>query len=243
MTAHKTYTELAPWWPVLTPPQDYDERAAVLLGAIQEALDAPLGSLLELGAATGHLATCIDPRIEVVLNDLRPEMLAVSQELNPEREHVQGDLRTLDLGRSFDAVLIHDVLMYLTEDGDLDAALQSAARHLRPGGVVLLAPDAVLETHQPGVASGGGDHPDGRSARLLEWHHEPDPSGRFRVDFAYLLQEREGSVRSLHESHTMRAWPLQDFFEAAAAAGLPEVTLLDTELYGSVLIRGKMPID
>ncbi len=235
-----TYTELAPWWPVLAPPRDYDERAAALIGAIQDGLERPLSSLLELGAGAGHLATHIPERIEVVLNDLRPEMLAVSRSLNPRREHALGDLRTLALGRSFDAVLLHDVLMYV-EPADLPAALAAAARHLRPGGVVLLAPDAVLESQQPGVATGGGDHPDGRSARFLEWHHPADPSGCFFVDFAYLLRSPQGQVRSLSERHRMWAHPLEAYRRAALRAGFRELELLEAAPRGSLLMRALSP--
>ena len=36
----------------------------------------------------------------MTLVDLSEEMLAVSRELNPECEHLQGDMRTLRLGRT-----------------------------------------------------------------------------------------------------------------------------------------------
>ena len=70
-------------------------------------------------------------------------MLAVSQAMNPECEHVQGDMRTLDLGRTFDLVLIHDAVMYMTTRDDLRAALATAARHCRFGGGVMVMPDSV----------------------------------------------------------------------------------------------------
>jgi hypothetical protein len=37
-------------------------------------------------------------------------MLAVSRALNPDLEHVQGDMRTVRLGRHFDAVFVHDAI-------------------------------------------------------------------------------------------------------------------------------------
>jgi len=35
----------------------------------------------------------------MTLTDLSPQMLTMSRELNPECAHVQGDIRTLRLGR------------------------------------------------------------------------------------------------------------------------------------------------
>ena len=46
----------------------------------------------------------------------------------------KGDLRTLRLGRSFDAVLVHDAVMYMTSERDLRSMAVTAFQHTRPGG-------------------------------------------------------------------------------------------------------------
>ncbi len=241
--AEQAYTNLASWWPVLSPPQDYDELAALLLGVMQAGLDRPLTSLLELGSASGHLGSHVPPQIELVLNDLRPEMLAVSETLCPGREHVCGDLRTLDLGRRFDAVLIHDVLMYLSAPEDIAAAIHTAKTHLNPGGVLLLVPDAVLETVQPGIAQGGGDAPDGRSARFLEWHHPPDEHGAFRVDFSFLLKEADGSVRQVHDVHQLQAHPAALYETLLSQAGFEPADPGElAEVHGGLLILARLSV-
>ena len=76
-------------------------------------------------------------------------MLELSRGLNPGCEHLLGDMRTLRLGRTFDAVLIHDAVMYMTSEADLRAALETAFVHLRPGGAAVVAPDCVRETFRP----------------------------------------------------------------------------------------------
>ena len=76
-------------------------------------------------------------------------MLALSRTLNPECEHLEGDMRTLRLGREFDVVFIHDAISYLTTEEDLRAAIETAAAHVRPGGVVILTPDATTEIFKP----------------------------------------------------------------------------------------------
>src|SRR5437763_4854364 len=49
-----------------------------------------------------------------------------------------GDIRTLDLGRNFDAVIsLFHVMSYQTTDADLLAALTTARRHLQSGGLFL----------------------------------------------------------------------------------------------------------
>ena len=239
--SEQAYTSLASWWPVLSPPQDYDELAVLLMGVMQQGLTGPLQSFLELGSATGHLGSHVPEQIELVLNDIRPEMLEISKTLCPGREHVCGDLRTLSLERRFDAVLIHDVLMYLTSPQDLEAAIQTAKRHLEPGGVLLLVPDAVLETVRPGIAQGGGDAPDGRSARFLEWHHAPDAQGAFRVDFSFLLREANGEIRQVHDVHQLQAHPYGLYERLLAEAGFELVDPGElAEVHGGLLILAKL---
>jgi len=67
----------------------------------------------------------------MTLVDRSPEMLTVSRALNPDCEHIEGDMRTVRLGRVFDAVLIHDPIMYMTTEPDLRSAMATAFAHCR----------------------------------------------------------------------------------------------------------------
>ena len=137
----------------------------------------------------------------MTLVDLSAQMLALSQGLNPELEHVQGDMRSVRLNRMFDAVFIHDAIMYMTSQEDLRLAIRTAAVHCRPGGAVLLAPDCTRDTFKPGTECGGHDG-DGRGMRYLEWTYDPDPNDdTYITEYAYLLREANGAVRSLSERH------------------------------------------
>ena len=103
-------------------------------------------TLLELGSGAGHNAVHLKRRFRCTLSDVAPGMLDLSRELNPECEHVAGDMRTLRLGRTFDAVLVHDAIVYMTTRDDLRAAAATAFLHTRPGGAAIFAPDYVRET-------------------------------------------------------------------------------------------------
>ena len=88
-------------------------------------------------------------------------MRQVSCALNHGCEHASGDMRTVRLGRTFDAVFVYDAVMYITTEDDLHAALATVAIHLAPGGVALVAPDATTETFREATEHGGGDEADG----------------------------------------------------------------------------------
>ena len=199
----RIYSDLAPWFHLLTHPSDYAEEASFYAAVIEETSDRHAHTLLELGSGGGNNASHLKARFTCTLTDLSAEMLALSRTINPECEHVQGDMRTLRLGRTFDAVFVHDAVMYITTENDLHAVVETASVHVRPGGAVLLVPDVVRETFEPGVRHGGHDGEDGRSLRYLEWTYDPDPEDTtFEVDFAVIMREPGAPTRVEHDHHT-----------------------------------------
>jgi SAM-dependent methyltransferase len=197
----RLYDEFAAWFHLLTAPKDYAEESAFFLRVLTEALGAPPRTLLELGSGGGNMASHYKQHVQATLTDLSPRMLDLSRSINPECEHVQGDMRTVRLGRLFDAVLVHDAVMYLLTEDDLRQALVTAHAHLRPGGVAVFAPDYVRESFRPSTSHGGHDGV-GRALRYLEWTTDPDPTDNtYQVDYAYLLREEGRPMRVEHDRH------------------------------------------
>src|SRR5690606_23195304 len=112
-------------------------------------------TVLELGSGGGNNASFMKRHFKMTLADLSPQMLAVSRALNPECEHVQGDMRELRLGRVFDAVIVHDAICYMATRADLLRAMQTAAARCKPGGALLPCPDETAESFKPGTDHGG----------------------------------------------------------------------------------------
>lgn len=215
----RLYTDLASWWPLLSAPAEYAEEAALYERTILGACSYPPKTLLEIGSGGGSNASHMKARFEMVLVDPSPGMLAVSRRLNPECEHVEGDMRTVRLGRQFDGVFIHDAICYMATEADLRAAVETAFLHCRPGGVALFAPDHVTENFQPGTDSGGHDS-EGRALRYLEWTWDPDPTdSTYTVDYAYLLREADGSVDVVHDRHIEGLFARADWLRIISAAG------------------------
>jgi trans-aconitate methyltransferase len=155
----------------------------------------------------------------MTLTDLSQSMLDESRRINPECEHIAGDMRTLRLGRIFDAVFIHDALTYLTTRKDLIQCMKTAVVHCRPGGVALFMPDYVRETFVSGVHHGGHDG-DGRSLRYFEWTFDPDPSDTTHtVDFVLLLREGNSPVRVEHDLHVNGLFSRGEWLDCLREAG------------------------
>jgi SAM-dependent methyltransferase len=202
------YGELARWWPQISPPEEYEEEAAEIARLL-----AGARTVLELGSGGGSNAFHLKDRFTLTLTDLSEEMLAVSKRLNPECEHIQGDMRTLRLGQTFDAVLVHDAISYMTTEADLRAAIDTAYVHCDK--VALFMPDELAETFEPGTDHGGtGD------VRFLEWSHDPDPGDTWMLtEYAFLLRDADGTVRAVHETHRHGLFPRATWLETLRDAG------------------------
>ncbi len=123
----------------------YDERFERLAAAGQDvhgeaALVASLGvrSVLDAGCGTGRVAIELGRRgHDVVGVDLDPTMLRVAREKGPGIPWVEAGLAQVDLGRTFDAVVMAGNVMIFVESGTEASVLANMARHLGEGGLVV----------------------------------------------------------------------------------------------------------
>ncbi len=225
----RLYDELAPWWPLFSPPSAHEEEGRWLLKTLGEALGRAPRTILELGSGGGNTASHLGRQAAMTLVDLSPAMLAVSRPLNPRADHVEGDMRTVRLGATFDAVVIHDAIMYMTTADDLVAALATARAHVASDGIVVVLPDYVAETFRPHVETGGRDADDGsaRGLRYVSWIQAPAAGATTHaVDLALLLRDSDGAVRAVHDHHIFGLFPRATWIAAFEAAGWAVPTVI-----------------
>lgn len=219
MSDYQLYQDLAEWWPVISPPEHYEQEAR-RLAAIFTAGPQPARHVLDLGCGGGHVAVHLKDQLELTLVDLSGQMLAVSRELNPECKHVLADMRTVRLGRQFDGVLVHDAVDYMTAEDELAQVIGTAFAHCRPGGIAVFVPDYTAETFRAASGRGGGSDWSGRQASFRERDHDPDPDdGWIQADYEFRLQDADGSVRMVHESHRLGAFSEKVWLRLLEGAG------------------------
>jgi SAM-dependent methyltransferase len=238
----KLYGELSSWFHLLSSPGDYAEEAEFARSLIADPDFPTPVTLLEFGSGGGNNASHLKASFRMTLVDLSAGMLDLSRKLNPECEHLLGDMKTLRLSRLFDAVFIHDAIMYMTSEDDLRRAVQTARMHCKPGGVLLLMPDVIQEsfvslTTHGGHDGGGGDD---RSIRYIEWTFDPNPSDTtYTVDFAYLLREGRGPVRVVHDAHVFGIFPRQTWLDLLRETGFEARSVADP--WGREVFVGRRP--
>ena len=217
----RMYEDLAGWWPAISPPSEYAEEAMLYVDMIRDAARGQVREVLELGSGGGNNASHMKQVFSMTLVEPSDGMRKLSERLNPGCEHLPGDMRHVRLGRRFDAVFVHDAVMYMTIEDDLQAALATVATHLVPGGVALVAPDATAETFSETTEHGGGEDAAGRRARYLSWMLPPEPGGTlFETHYAFLLQEVDGKVRPAYDVHREGLFPRSTWLRLFDGVGL-----------------------
>jgi SAM-dependent methyltransferase len=175
-------------------------------------------TMLELGSGGGNNASHMKQRYELTLTDLSPQMLEQSKKINPGCEHIEGDMRTLRLGRTFDAVFVHDAVAYMTTEADLEKAMRTAYVHLELPGIALFVPDGTKESYHRSSSEGGHDA-GGRSLHYLEWDSDIEPGATsYRSHFRIVMTEN-GEERTVTDEHVIGLFPRATWIRLLESVG------------------------
>jgi len=215
---YRVYSDLAGWWPLISPPEEYAAEAGYL-AAVFRCAAITVRQVLDLGSGGGHVAVHLKDQFSLTLADLSQEMLAVSGRLNPECAHLHADMRTVRLGRLFDAVLVHDAIDYITAESELRQVIATAFAHCRPGGIAVFVPDHVADTFRPVSGRGGRGDAAGRQASFRERTWDPDPDDDWvQAEYEFTLRSAD-AVEVVRETHRLGAFSRGTWLRLLAEAG------------------------
>ena len=125
---HRLYGDLAHLWPLMSPPDHYKEEARYWLRELRARLAPGRRRILDLGTGGGHHLHQLTAEFDATAVDLSEAMLAHSRRLNPGVAHHVGDMRTVRLGETFDAVLSPRRHLLHDDGGRPDGRLRDGAR-------------------------------------------------------------------------------------------------------------------
>ncbi len=121
--------------------KDYADEARRLKVFIAEHKRSAGNTLLDIACGTGGHVPYLRDEFAYEGVDLDPQMLAIARERNPGIVFHQGDMCDFDLGRQFDVVTcLFSSIGYAGVVEKLEQAIATMARHLLPGGVLLVGP-------------------------------------------------------------------------------------------------------
>lgn len=216
----RLYTELAPYWQLVSAPEDYANEAHFWRNALRKRLGPGRHEVLELGVGGGNNLSHLAGDFAFTAVDASPAMLAEARRLNPEVTFHVGDMRTVRLERTFDAVLIHDAISYMQTEQDLRATFATARAHLRPGGVLITAPDWIRETFRPPYASAHTKVFDGVEFSSFDCTFDPDPQDTtYESLMWYVIRQPGEPPRIEHDHHRFGLFPLATWQALIGEAG------------------------
>lgn len=197
--------------------KDYAAEAARIAGLTRERHPAA-ATLLDVACGTGeHLRHFRDHFGDVAGLDGSAFMLERAREKLPGTPLYTGDMCDFDLGRTFDVVTcLFSSIGYLKSTDALGAATVAMARHLSPGGVLVVEPLWFPESFQDGYVASDLLRENGRTLARLS--HSTRDGRTVRMDIHHLLADAEG-IRHFVEHQTSTLFTKDEYLTALAAAG------------------------
>ena len=212
------YAEMAQYYDRIYSFKDYASETEKLIGWIKEHRQSNGTRLLDVACGTGQHLEHLGKSFDVEGLDLSPELLELAQQRNPGMTYHCADMRTFDLASSYDVITcLFSSIGYMTTIEDLRAAVANMARHLVPGGVLIIEPWLTPDVWKPGTVHGMFiDDPDLKIARV----NTSVTKGRLSVfDLHHLVGTPEKTFH-LVEHHEMGLYTVGEMMDAFESAGL-----------------------
>jgi SAM-dependent methyltransferase len=150
--------------------------------------------------------------------DASADMLAIAREKLPGVQFVTADMRSFDLGRSFDAIVsVFSGIGYLVEEADLRRAVTTMAGHLTPGGVLML--EGWVEPDKWMDSSVSVDVAEAPGLALARVTRSTRDGLRTELTSRYVAATNAG-LETIDEHHVMRLSDPEEFASAYRQAGL-----------------------
>lgn len=219
--------------------KDYAGESQKVHEIIQQHKRTSGRALLDVACGTGGHLTYLCEHYAVEGLDLNPEMLAIARRKHPDLTLHHSDMTTFDLGRQFDAVVcLFSAIAYAQTFALLHQAVRTMARHLYPGGVLIvepfIRPEDVIPDHVGAVLV---DQPNLKIARV----NVSRVDGRVvALHFHYLVASPAG-IEHFTERHDLAVFTVEEYLAAFRDAGL-EATFDPEGLIGRGLYVGLKPV-
>ncbi len=174
--------------------------------------------LLDVACGTGEHLRYLGRWYEVTGLDSNPHMLAIARRKVPGARFVRATMQTYRFAEEFDAITcLFSAIGYVRSRADLDRTLRNFARHLAPGGVLLVEPWLAPSNYRVGAVHlqnyGTAESP---IARMNTSERRGD---RSLMDMHYLALDR-GRIRHWVERHELVLFTDSTMRDAFLRAGL-----------------------
>lgn len=219
--------------------KDYAGQATKLSELIKERSESGGSRILEAACGTGTYMEHLRDRFSVDGFDLSAEQVAAAKKKLPNANIVQADMLDFDMGQTYDVVLcLFSSIGYLKTKENLGKAIYNMARHVKPGGLVIVEPWLKVEDFIEGkISQEEGSTNDLSVSRMGRTTRNGNVT---TTEMHHMVGTKQG-VEHFLEVHELAMYSDDDFKDAFGKAGLPMD--IDPEgLTGRGLYIGKKPL-
>jgi SAM-dependent methyltransferase len=212
------YNDIAPFYDRLYNPfKDYAKESARLRELIAK-LHPQAGSVLDIGCGTGTHLSHLQDAYAVAGVDISPGLLEVARTKYPGIPFHLGNMLDFDLGRRFDVITcLFGSIGYVRDVAGLRRAAANFARHLAPGGLLLIEPWLSPETFKPGTITHNVVNDDDMKASWMYVARREEGVSVF--DIHYLVGTVDGVVHS-RDLQILGLFRSEEYLECLHGAGL-----------------------
>ena len=209
--------------------KDYPAEARTIRRLVRRYGPRPARTLLDVGCGTGQHLESLAVAFDATGLDTSPSMLSIARRRLPRVPFAAGSMVDFDLGRKFDVITcLFSAIGYARSRAALKRTLRSFARHLSPGGVVIVEPWLAPADARPGDPRldvvGTKERP------IVRMTYARVAGGRSRLDMHFLVAT-PGGIERWVERHEMGLFSPAVMRSAFTEAGL-RVHHLRTSLTG-----------
>jgi SAM-dependent methyltransferase len=198
--------------------KDYAREARRVHELVQRYGPRPARTLLDIACGTGVHLRYLAHWYDVTGLDASPPMLAVARRKLPGAHFVNGPMQSFRLPDRFDVIAcLFSAIGYVRSEAALRRTLANFARHLAPGGIVIVEPWLTPAEYREGSVHlgtyGTKAHP------IARMNTSELRGGRSVMDMHYLVAT-DGRVRHWVERHDMGLFSVRTMLRAFRSAGL-----------------------
>ena len=197
--------------------KDYAEESRRLRRWIQRYGRRGSRTLLDVACGTGNHLRYLSRHFQTTGVDADAGMLREARRKLPDVRFVRARMETFDLGRRFDVITcLFSAIGHVRSSRDLTRTLRTFAKHLEPGGLVLIEPWLTRETYRPGYVHLGIYG--GKRWPIARMNLSAQRGSRSIMDMHHLVATPRG-VQHWVEHHDLGMFDRATFLAAFRAAG------------------------
>ncbi len=236
-----SYNELAWLERIVAPPDEYAKETEKLCKLIREHSNIKPKTLLHLGSGAGINDYTFKKHFEVTGVDISRGMIEEAKKLNPDVTYFNEDMRTVELERIFDTVVIPEAINYMTTVEDIRKVINTVDKQLKPGGVFLFITHLREEFMENNFVYTGSEG--SVEVTVFENNYLPDPEGTtYEATMVYLVRS-DGELEIYTDLHLLGLFGLDLWLKYLKRAGFEvEVRKEEDNYTPYILGEGKYPL-